>query len=54
MAPLLIMGLIAELLAFFALIHQGFWIALAGATLAGMLAMVGTGIVIAFRQKEPI
>ena len=52
MVPLLIMGLVAELLTFFALWSQGFLIALAGATVAGMLATVGTGIALSFRQVE--
>ena len=53
MMPLLVMGLVAELLTFFVLWSQGFLIAFTGATAAGMLAMVGTGIALSFRQEEP-
>jgi hypothetical protein len=51
--PLVIMGLIAELLTFFVLWPEGLLIAFAGATVAGMLAMVGTGVVLSLRRKEP-
>ena len=51
--PLVIMGLIAEFLTFFVLWPDGLLIAFAGATVAGMLAMVGTGIVLSLRRKEP-
>jgi hypothetical protein len=47
------MGLIAELLTFFVLWPEGLLIALAGATVGSMLAMVGTGIVMSLRRKEP-
>ena len=47
------MGLVAELLTFFVLWSEGLLIAFAGATAAGMLAMVGTGIVLSLRRKEP-
>jgi hypothetical protein len=47
------MGLIAEFLTFFVLWPEGLLIAFAGATVAGMLAMVGTGIVLSLRRKEP-
>ena len=53
MLPLLMMGLVAELLAFFVLWSKGFLIAFTGATVAGMLAMVGTGIAFSFRQERP-
>ena len=53
MMPLLIMGLVAELLTFLVLWSHGFLIAFTGATLAGMLAMVGTGIALSLRQEEP-
>jgi hypothetical protein len=53
MMPLLIMGLVAELLTFFVLWSEGLLIAFAGATVAGVLAMVGTGIVLSLRRKEP-
>jgi hypothetical protein len=53
MMPLLIMGLVAELLTFFVLWSEGLLIAFAGATAAGILAMVGTGIVVSLRRKEP-
>jgi hypothetical protein len=50
---LVIIGLVAELLTFFVLWSEGLLIAFAGATVAGMLAMVGTGIVLSLRRKEP-
>ena len=50
---LVIMGLVAELLTFFVLWSEGLLIAFAGAAAAGMLAMVGTGIVLSLRRKEP-
>ena len=50
---LVIMGLVAELLTFFVLWSEGLLIAFAGAMVAGMLAMVGTGIVLSLRRKEP-
>jgi hypothetical protein len=53
MMPLLVMGLIAELLTFFVLLSEGLIIAFAGATVAGVMAMVGTGIVSSLRRKEP-
>jgi hypothetical protein len=53
MMPLLIMGLVAELLTFFVLWSEGLLIAFAGATAAGILAMVGTGIDVSLRRKEP-
>jgi hypothetical protein len=53
MMPLLVMGLIAELLTFFVLLSEGLLIAFAGATVAGVMAMVGTGIVSSLRRKEP-
>ena len=53
MMPLLIMGLVAELLTFCVLWSEGLLIAFAGATAAGILAMVGTGIVVSLRRKEP-
>jgi hypothetical protein len=53
MVPLLVMGLVAELLALFVLWSQGLLIAFAGATVAGMLAMVGTGIILSLRREEP-
>jgi hypothetical protein len=53
MMPLLFMGLIAEILTFFVLWSQGLLIAFAGAILAGVTAMVGTGIVLSFWRKEP-
>jgi hypothetical protein len=53
MMPLVVMGLIAELLTFFVLLSEGLLIAFAGATVAGVMAMVGTGIVSSLRRKEP-
>jgi hypothetical protein len=53
MVPLLFMGLIAELLTFLGLVYQGFWIAFAGATLAGTLAVVGGAIGLYLRRPEP-
>jgi hypothetical protein len=53
MMPLLITGLVAELLTFFVLWPEGLLIAFAGATVGGVLAMLGTGIVLSLRRKEP-
>ena len=50
---LLFMGLVAELLVFFVLWSEGLLIAFAGATVAGMLAMVATGVVLSLRREEP-
>jgi len=44
-------ALLAELLTFFVLWYQGFWIALAGAAFAGALACVGAGIVLSLRAE---
>jgi hypothetical protein len=53
MAIPIIMAFVAELLTFFVLWYQGFWIAFAGATLAGVLAIVGGAIVLSLRRPEP-
>jgi hypothetical protein len=53
MMPLLTMGLVAEILTFSLLWSEGLLIAFAGAIVAGVLAMVGTGIVLSLRRKEP-
>ena len=53
MVPLLFMGLVAELLTFLVLWSHGFLIAFTGATVAGMLAMVGAGIAVSLRQEKP-
>jgi hypothetical protein len=53
MMPLLFMGLVAEILTFFVLWSEGLLVAFAGAIVAGVLAMVGTGIVLSFWRKEP-
>ena len=52
MMPLLIMGLVAEILTLFLLWSEGWLIAIAGAIVAGVLAMVGTGIVLSVLRKE--
>jgi hypothetical protein len=54
MLLLVIIGLVAELLTLFVLWPQGFLIAFAGATVAGVLAMVGTGIVVSVRRKASV
>jgi uncharacterized integral membrane protein len=53
MMPLLIMGLVAELVTLFVLWSEGLLIAFCGAIVAGILAMVGTGIVLSLRRKKP-
>jgi hypothetical protein len=50
---LIFMGLVAELVAFFVLWPEDLLIAFAGATVAGVLAMVATGISLSIRRKEP-
>jgi hypothetical protein len=52
MLLLVITGLVAELLTLFMLWPQGLLIAFVGATLAGVLAMMGTGIFLSVRRKE--
>jgi hypothetical protein len=47
------MGLVAEILTFFLLWSEGWLIAIAGAIVAGVLAMVGTGIVLSVLRKAP-
>jgi hypothetical protein len=53
MVILIIVALVVELLTFFVLWYQGFWIAFAAATLAGVLAIVGGAIVMSLRQPKP-
>ena len=52
MVLLLIMGLVAELLALFVLWSEGLLIAFTGAIVAGMVAMVGTGIACSFSARR--
>src|SRR5262245_46515776 len=54
MIPIIAAMFLAELLTFFVLWHQGFWIALAGAVLSGALAGVGAGIVLALRVEPRV
>jgi hypothetical protein len=52
MAIPIIMAFVAELLTFFVLWYHGFWIAFAGAMLAGLLAIVGGAIILSLRPRS--